>query len=331
MEVVGGTMLDVVQLPGTGRLSSSLGMGTGRLMGATSLRESLALLETAFDAGIRHFDTAPSYGAGQSEDCLGAFLSRHRGEATVTTKYGIPAPRNKRVIALARGLVRPLMNQIPGFKERIQKAQRVVLNNPVGKVYSVAGARDTLDNSLRALNVDRIDLWLLHEPGLEDLHDPDLLRFMEDSVRAGKIGAFGVGSEAAKIPAIVAERPAYCPVIQCEWDPLLGKDRYPDHFTIFHNVFRNWPPKLAERFKQDSALCQSWSNQIEVNLEAPGVLDAVLLKAALIQNDGGIVLFFSKKKSNIAGNAGVASDVSLERPARTLLGLLEREAAEMFG
>jgi D-threo-aldose 1-dehydrogenase len=322
--------VDVVQLPGSRRPTSSLAMGTGRLMGATSLRESLALLEWAFDAGIRHFDTAPSYGAGQAERCLGQFLSRHRDEVTVTTKYGIPPPAHPGVITLARGLVRPLLNVIPGFKARLQKAQRVVFANRPGTNYSVAGARETLDHSLGALKVNRIDVWLLHEPTVEDLENPDLLRFMEDSVRSGKIGAFGVGSEAAKIPAIVAQRSTWCPVVQCEWDPFRPQNPYPGHFTIFHNVFRNWTSKLLERFKQDMGLCQRWSDQTGVSLDAPGMLDAVLLKAALIQNAGGIVLFFSKNKQNIARNAVVASDRSLEKPAQILLGLLQSEAAAML-
>ena len=59
-------------------------------MGSISRRESLRLLEAAFDAGIRHFDVAPMYGYGEAEGCLGEFLQRHRADVTVTTKYGIP-------------------------------------------------------------------------------------------------------------------------------------------------------------------------------------------------------------------------------------------------
>src|ERR1035438_8960391 len=99
--------MEVIQLPGGDR-TSNLGMGTGRLMGATTLRESLGLLEAAFDAGIRHFDTAPSYGSGQSEGCLGEFLSRHRNTVTITTKYGIAPPEHPGLITVALGLVRPL-------------------------------------------------------------------------------------------------------------------------------------------------------------------------------------------------------------------------------
>ncbi len=54
--------------------------------------EALALLESAFDLGIRYFDTAPSYGDGVSEQRLGQFLKRmpaeQRSQVTVATKFG---------------------------------------------------------------------------------------------------------------------------------------------------------------------------------------------------------------------------------------------------
>ena len=54
--------------------------------------EAIALLESAFDLGIRYFDTAPSYGDGVSEERLGRFLKRmpagQRSQVTVATKFG---------------------------------------------------------------------------------------------------------------------------------------------------------------------------------------------------------------------------------------------------
>ncbi len=150
--------METVQLPGSGRRTSRLAMGSSSLTGGTSRREALSLLETAFDAGIRHFDTAPSYGMGLAEACVGEFLSRHAGEVTVTTKYGIPAPKNQSAVALARGLVKPLVQRIPGFKKRLQSAARAVTRNAAPRSYTVSEAQATLENSLRALRVERIAL-----------------------------------------------------------------------------------------------------------------------------------------------------------------------------
>jgi aryl-alcohol dehydrogenase-like predicted oxidoreductase len=55
-----------------------------------------AILEEAWDAGIRQFDTAPHYGLGLSERRLGAFLrDKPRDQFTVSTKVGrllVPSP-----------------------------------------------------------------------------------------------------------------------------------------------------------------------------------------------------------------------------------------------
>ncbi|WP_433964054.1 aldo/keto reductase [Tunturiibacter gelidiferens] len=84
-----------IPLGDTGRTTTRLGFGCSSLMGAMGRRASLAILESAYDAGIRHFDVAPMYGYGEAEGCLGEFLQRHRHQITVTTKYGIPPQKNR--------------------------------------------------------------------------------------------------------------------------------------------------------------------------------------------------------------------------------------------
>ena len=81
-----------------GRVQLGLGLiGIGKPWGHTpapvpSESEALALLEAAFEIGIRYFDTAPSYGDGVSEERLGRFLkgmpAGQRSQVTVATKFG---------------------------------------------------------------------------------------------------------------------------------------------------------------------------------------------------------------------------------------------------
>ena len=92
---------------------SRLGFGTSGIMGAAlTSRGRLRLLDAAFDAGIRHFDTAPLYGLGLAEEVLGRFARRCRGDITLTTKFGleppaIPTPLRP-VVPIARVLHRRL-------------------------------------------------------------------------------------------------------------------------------------------------------------------------------------------------------------------------------
>lgn len=71
-----------------------VGLGCHRLYGGAELKTSMRLVEAALDAGIRHFDTAPLYGLGLSEDALGVAL-KGVPDVTITTKVGIARTRRK--------------------------------------------------------------------------------------------------------------------------------------------------------------------------------------------------------------------------------------------
>jgi hypothetical protein len=70
--------------------------GTASLGSRYSKKDSLAILTQAYNAGFRHFDTAPSYGDGQSEEILRRFLATHKlpSDIYITSKYGIDKPNS---------------------------------------------------------------------------------------------------------------------------------------------------------------------------------------------------------------------------------------------
>ena len=74
------------------RVPGPLGFGCanlGNLYRAMSDDHARAVLDAAWDAGIRHFDTAPHYGLGLSERRLGTFLAgKPRAEYVLSTKVG---------------------------------------------------------------------------------------------------------------------------------------------------------------------------------------------------------------------------------------------------
>jgi D-threo-aldose 1-dehydrogenase len=103
-------------------------------------------LEAAWEAGIRHFDTAPHYGAGLSERRVGAFLRQlPRGSYTLSTKVG-------------RLLVDTDEDTegVDGFYGADPK--RRVLD------YSGPGVRRSIEESLDRLGLDRIDTIFIHDP-----------------------------------------------------------------------------------------------------------------------------------------------------------------------
>jgi len=319
--------MQTVQVGTTGRTTTQLGYGCSSLMGAMSRAESLAVLETAFDAGIRHFDVAPMYGYGQAESVLGEFLVRHRAEVTVTTKYGIPPPKRQSFIGIARSVARPLVKALPGLKRGLTSAAAKATGAGPKASFTAAEARESLACSLRELKTDRIDIWLLHDATLADLHDEGLLRLMQESVATGKIGTYGVGSDRAAIDEIAAARPQYLPVAQFAWSVLDAPVPASSSFRIHHRALTDNFRNLHQQLLGDKALCTRWSGLVGSDLADPQGLSALMLKAALLENASGIVLFSSKRDKHIRNNVAVAQDATLESPARRFYALIQSEAA----
>jgi diketogulonate reductase-like aldo/keto reductase len=299
-------------------------------MGATNRRESLALLETAYDTGIRHFDVAPMYGYGEAESCLGDFLQHHRGQITVTTKYGIAPPKKSALIRLGRRIAGPIVKQLPGLKHRLAQAANAAIRNDEHPYFTAAQAKASLDHSLAALRTDHIDLWLLHEATASDLQDDSLLRLLEAEVKKGTIGAFGIGSSADKIPALLAERPAYCRTLQYEWSifdaPMPDTPiPQPAPFRIHHRALTNNFRALHAAVVKNKPLCQRWSASTNTDLSNAEALAHLMLKASLVMNPTSIILFSSKNPAHIQANAHTAADTSLELPARQLHKLVQSE------
>ena len=115
-------MIGRISVVGSTVVITQVGFGCARIYGGSELRRSARLIEAALSAGIRHFDTAPSYGNGQSEEILGQVLSGMK-DVTVTTKIGI----ERKITEVApnpmklgyRQFVKPLLTHMPGLKSKL--------------------------------------------------------------------------------------------------------------------------------------------------------------------------------------------------------------------
>lgn len=324
-----------IELGSTGRATTQLGFGGSSIMGVLNRRQSLDVLESAFDAGIRHFDTAPMYGYGEAESCLGEFLSRHRGEVTVTTKFGIPPAKKSAAMRAGRAFAGPVLQRFPALKRQLQRgpqagnkgeARGVAVANPI---FNAEAARASLEKSLAALKTDRIDVWLLHDVKAIDLAEnaanDGLLRVLEDAVREGKVGLFGVGSDREVIPELVKKRPEYCAALQYEWsvlNQLLPKD---SRLRIHHRTLSQNFSGLVEKLREDSKRCRRWSEEIDADLADSDVLARLMLKAACVMNPESILLFSSKRAENIRKNVMTVEDVALEAAAQRFYEVVQRD------
>ncbi|MFI5992763.1 aldo/keto reductase [Streptomyces sp. NPDC051362] len=141
----------------TGVQVSSLALGAmnfGRI-GRTTQDEATAVVDAALEGGINLIDTADMYGGGESEEMVGKAIAGRRDDIVLATKAGLP------------------MGDDPN---RRGSSRRWLVTE--------------LDNSLRRLGVDHVDLYQIHRWDPET-SDEETLSTLTDLQRAGKIRYFG--------------------------------------------------------------------------------------------------------------------------------------------
>lgn len=145
------------ELGRTGWRVSAISMGTwamGSLWGKVDDNESLAALNHALDLGINFFDTADVYG---SEHLLGRLRKGRKEPFYVATKLGM---------------------QI----------------NPDPRAYTRRNLSAFVENSLRELQVERIDLMQLHCPPIA-AYNAEVFGVLDELVKQGKLQYYGVSVE----------------------------------------------------------------------------------------------------------------------------------------
>ena len=148
-------------LGSSGLSASEIGLGCWQLggdFGPVEDERAVAILAAADDAGIDFWDTADVYGAGLSEERIGAYVAAHPGERTIVTKVG----RN--------GELYP-------------------------DSYTKHGVRSSLEGSARRLGVDALDLAQLHCVPTDVLRSGDILVWLEEFQDDGLIKHFGASVE----------------------------------------------------------------------------------------------------------------------------------------
>src|SRR6267142_6377768 len=188
----------------------AVGFGCSSLTG-TGPSNANRVLQAAFDAGVRHFDTARYYGYGEGEGILGKFLKNRRSEVTITTKFGIEPPRRTTALGVGLYFGRRIVRLLPGMRGFLQRGTQSLVKSGA---FSAQQAQASLETSLRELSTDHIDLYLLHNYMVNEKLPDELLAFLEDSVKAGKIRSFGIGTSFENVLQALERQPRLCGVLQ---------------------------------------------------------------------------------------------------------------------
>jgi hypothetical protein len=320
-----------ITLP-TGRRTTRLGFGCA-FPRSFSESDVARYLDAAFDAGIRHFDVAPMYADGAAEGYLGNFLKRHNDRVTVTTKYGIlppvMRPLHVQVALKVLGPALRTLRRVPAIASGLSRTASAI-NVSSKAAFDVAQAKLSLARSLKELQLDMVDMFLMHEPSVADLGD-NLLEFLKDCVALKRIDAFGIGGDASRAPELYRKWPSFCDVMQFDWSVFSPKAEYPGSFRIHFWVFSRQLRDVHQALMDRPGIHKRWSAETDLNLGDIGTLADVMLKGALINHPRSIALFTSSKPDNIIRNVRVAENTRLEKNAIRFCELVEQEGAQFVG
>jgi aryl-alcohol dehydrogenase-like predicted oxidoreductase len=189
--------------------ASVLGFGCAAVMGRSGRSQSLHALHAAYDGGITFFDTARSYGYGESESVVGEFLRGRRDRVILSTKFGIVPKRQPSWKRALMPALRTLLEVAPSARKLVRNRVNAQLK---GNQLTVKVLRESVEESLRQLRTDYIDILFMHAAPGSALEQFDVLDELENLIIAGKIRMAGISAEPevilsaleAKIPVLRA-------------------------------------------------------------------------------------------------------------------------------
>jgi aryl-alcohol dehydrogenase-like predicted oxidoreductase len=127
--------------------------------------EAVAMLREAYDLGVTLYDAADTYGNGRSEEQLATAFADRRERVVYATKFGYD-------FSNAAG-VRPGQSELP-------------------QDFSSAFVRTALENSLRRLKTEYVDIYQMHNARMAQIEDDGLWELLESFKLEGKIRMYGV-------------------------------------------------------------------------------------------------------------------------------------------
>jgi len=267
-------------------------------MGSGTRIERQALLATAFDEGVTHFDVAPLYGLGYAEKELGEFIKRLRDKVTVTTKFGIlPQP-----LATAATIRMASRLGASRFAARFDAFG----HNRRAHRFAPQDAQASLESSLRRLKSDYIDILLLHDCGLQDAREDGLVQFLESSKTAGKIRAYGVATGIGEVLEIERTLPTLTRIVQIE-NSLLRQNvqrlqRTGQATLITHRSLSESYRLVGGWLRANPEQRARWSVLIGEDVGQPQCLSRIMLEYAARANGKGTILFSTRDHARVRPN-----------------------------
>jgi aryl-alcohol dehydrogenase-like predicted oxidoreductase len=179
------------RLGNTGLQVSEIGLGCSNVGGGVfdkDDRDSIRLLNFAFEQGINFFDTADSYGYGHSEELLGRTFKTRRNKIIIASKVGMLPSSLAHIGKQFLPILQPLLPLLQPWKHALKSVSKWRQN------FSPAYITQAVEQSLRRLHTDYLDVCQLHNPPTSILQQGEVFETLDDLKHQGKIRFYGVSA-----------------------------------------------------------------------------------------------------------------------------------------
>jgi len=285
------------------------------------------LLNEAYDAGVCHFDVARMYGLGAAEGELGKFARDKRDKLVLATKFGIDLnPKGARAARL-QSAGRRLVTIFPVLRALARRRTGALL---APRRYDAAKARSSLETSLRELGTDYVDLFLLHEPTLEDVVNSDVMEFLNVARSQGKIRAYGISGAIHDVVAICRNVPELAPIVQIPNDAVTRNIDllvpYANRAIVTYSPFSNALKQIVDRFDLAPYVLDRGIKTTGKDRMSTDEIAFLLLRYCLHANPSGVVVFSTTKPERLKMLAqAAAEESSVDLSLRSFLGYIDDE------
>jgi diketogulonate reductase-like aldo/keto reductase len=301
--------------------ASRIGFGCASLGSRIGADAGVAAVRAAFDKGVNWFDLAPSYGDGRAEEIFSRFSRGRRSEIHICTKCGIARPRVNAVAVALKPLARRILSYGPGLRQAIARGRTAAVRIPL----SAELIRFNIEQSLRRLGTDYVDVLALHDPDPSEFERDDVCSALQGAVDSGYARTIGVaGSLEAATAALRLGLPIS--LIQVADNPLrpqaarlasvipAASKRV---FVTTHSLFGDDVVRITERALRAYPELKELLRTAGYSISIKDALRAALVDYALKTNSSGTVLLSMFRRPNL--------DFNVER-----MSLIQRPDATAF-
>jgi diketogulonate reductase-like aldo/keto reductase len=216
---------------------------------------------------------------------------------------------------------RLLFSAYPGLRRRAKATAAGPSLGRLGSLlyrasgYDAAGARASLERSLRELQTDYVDLLLLHDPQPGTVRGDDVCAYLQQARDAGLLRAWGIAGEPGPVRRVSDALPVDPTVVQVRDDPLEsdGSDVWGQAAAarITFGVLGRSIARIVEHVGADPQRRQRWRERVGADCADTDIVAALLLKRAMRRNEEGVVLFSTTQPTHVRSAAVAIEDAAL--------------------